>query len=283
MLEKIKSQSEWIKYAININSAADISAGMLKGAAKYNLNAQAHDTTIKLIRLALEQHLINISEIYIDTVGPPDAYRIKLEAIFPKVRKIVVAKKADSIYPVVSAASICAKVTRDDIMENWSFIEQGFNDESACQNVAHAKEGDDELYDKEDIDQEVSLKRKSKSRFGSGYPSGDYCASNRKDPNTVQWLKENCDPVFAYPRLIRFSWQTCTKLIKENCVDVTWHDDDEDDRKHGLDIRKFYQRKRMRDDVPAEEERKPKKSIEGREREQWLKDIIGLEPVTLKK
>jgi ribonuclease H2 subunit A len=37
----------------------------------------------------------------------------------------VVAKKADSIYPIVSAASICAKVSRDFILKEWHFVEKG--------------------------------------------------------------------------------------------------------------------------------------------------------------
>lgn len=44
-----------------------------------------------------------------DTVGDPEKYRIKLSEKFPNV-KFVVAKKADSLYPVVSGASIVAKV-----------------------------------------------------------------------------------------------------------------------------------------------------------------------------
>lgn len=45
-----------------------------------------------------------------DTVGDPEKYRVKLSELFPAI-KFVVAKKADSLYPVVSGASIVAKVT----------------------------------------------------------------------------------------------------------------------------------------------------------------------------
>lgn len=47
--------------------------------------------------------------MYVDTVGDPEKYRIKLSEKFPAI-KFVVAKKADSLYPVVSGASIVAKV-----------------------------------------------------------------------------------------------------------------------------------------------------------------------------
>jgi ribonuclease HII len=50
-----------------------------------------------------------LKKVYVDTVGDPEKYRTKLTEKFPGV-KFVVAKKADSLYPVVSGASIAAKV-----------------------------------------------------------------------------------------------------------------------------------------------------------------------------
>lgn len=52
---------------------------------------------------------MHIIQVYLDTVGDPEKYRTKLSQRFPAI-KFVVAKKADSLYPVVSGASIVAKV-----------------------------------------------------------------------------------------------------------------------------------------------------------------------------
>lgn len=57
----------------------------------------------------------DLSTVYVDTVGSPEKYTDLLKKEFSHYPKIefVVRKKADSLFKVVSAASIVAKVTRD--------------------------------------------------------------------------------------------------------------------------------------------------------------------------
>ncbi len=62
------------------------------------------------------------SQVFVDTVGDPDKYANKIRSHFPKI-KVTVSKKADSIYPIVSASSICAKVIRDQIVQTWKIDE----------------------------------------------------------------------------------------------------------------------------------------------------------------
>lgn len=65
-------------------------------------------------------------QVYVDTVGSPERYQEFLSTTFNDRIKFTVTKKADSLFPVVSAASIAAKVTRDTGMESWVFTEPGF-------------------------------------------------------------------------------------------------------------------------------------------------------------
>lgn len=107
---------------------------------------------------------------------------------------MTVAKKADSLYPIVSAASICAKVTRDRVIQNWKFVE----------------------------DIEVS------GKYGSGYPNGGIANLFNEflliviltDPLTKKFLEDNIDPIFGFPNLIRFSWSTASKILEEKAVPV---------------------------------------------------------------
>lgn len=107
-----------VGWATRTMTAKDISEGMLRstlGAGSYNLNEQAHDTTIQLIKEVLQLG-VNVKKIFVDTVGPPASYQAKLLRAFPGI-EVTVAKKADSIYPIVSTASVAAKVTRDKNLE----------------------------------------------------------------------------------------------------------------------------------------------------------------------
>lgn len=111
---------ESIGWAVEVISPNSISTSMLR-RAKHSLNEVSMDSAIALIQKAAALG-VNIAEVYVDTVGPPEKYEAKLSKIFPDF-KITVAKKADSTYPIVSAASICAKVSRDHALKVWQFRE----------------------------------------------------------------------------------------------------------------------------------------------------------------
>ncbi|ROW17092.1 hypothetical protein VPNG_01036 [Cytospora leucostoma] len=187
-------------WATSSLSARDISAGMLRPASAYNLNMQALDATVSLIRGVLDRG-VNIREIYVDTVGQPAAYQARLERIFPAVR-ITVAKKADSLYPCVSAASVCAKVTRDAALE-----------------VLYRRHVDGVVGDGEAGEGEGAVGNASMA-WGSGYPS---------DPRCVGWMKGNMHPVFGWGPECRFSWGTAKDMIegKGSGVKVEWPVEDE--------------------------------------------------------
>jgi len=174
-----------ISFNVIVITALEISQQMLK-LTKVNLNEISHNAAIDLIRNALALGF-KLKEVYVDTVGNKTTYQRKLKRLFPAL-KITVSEKADDKYPVVSAASICAKVLRDKIMEHFEFIEEDFEDRD----------------------------------FGSGYLA---------DQKTVNWVVRNCDKVFAFPTLVRFSWKPSQVAMKQSAVKVKWckYGDDDDD------------------------------------------------------
>ncbi|KAJ5105156.1 hypothetical protein NUU61_002503 [Penicillium alfredii] len=180
-------------YAIKLLSARDISSGMMRpGAAAYNLNAQAMDATIEIVRGVVEDRGIDVREVYIDTIGNPATYQQKLERIFPSL-KITVAKKADSLYPCVSAASVAAKVTRDVALE------------VLYEAVLRAQQPLDDT---------------SNPGWGSGYPSDSKC---------VGWLRRNMDPVFGWGNECRFSWGTAKEMLElKGGARVDWPAEEDD-------------------------------------------------------
>ncbi|XP_062405571.1 ribonuclease H2 subunit A [Sardina pilchardus] len=116
-LDEAKSFVGW---ALQVLSPNTISTSMLQ-RTKYNLNALSHDAAIGLVQYALDSG-VQLKEVFVDTVGPAEKYQEKLSQRFPGV-EVTVRPKADSLFPIVSAASICAKVARDHAVKNWKFLE----------------------------------------------------------------------------------------------------------------------------------------------------------------
>ncbi|KAL8546014.1 hypothetical protein ACS0TY_005938 [Phlomoides rotata] len=108
LFESLKTD-ESIRWAVDVIDPRELSAKMLR-KSKINLNEISHDSAIGLIKKALDPRVL-ISEVYLDTVGDAKKYRGKLSERFANI-KFVVAKKADILYPVVSGASIVAKVNK---------------------------------------------------------------------------------------------------------------------------------------------------------------------------
>lgn len=196
---------EHVGWAINSLSARDISAGMLKAGGAYNLNAQAMDATIELIRGVIERG-VNVAEIYVDTIGQPGTYQRKLAAVFPTC-KVVVEKKADSLFPVVSAASVVAKVSRDVSCE---VLYRGVVD--ARLEEERQKWRAEGVMEVEDGEEDAG--------WGSGYPSDARC---------VNWMKGDMDEMFGWGSECRFSWGTAKDMLEEKgaAVQVEWADDED--------------------------------------------------------
>lgn len=180
----------YIAWAVDIISPNEISTCMFRRSKK-SLNEVSMESAINLIKKALELE-VNVTEIYVDTVGPPEKYQAKLQAIFPDI-KITVAKKADSTYPIVSLASICAKVSRDHALKVWEFREE----------IEVPEDG-----------------------IGSGYPG---------DPVTKRFLK-NPEPVFGYPRIVRFSWSTAVNALVDNGGYIMEFEEDEEPGKEKVKL-----------------------------------------------
>lgn len=123
-LFKRLKETKRIGWTVASIPATEISHKMLR-RQPYSLNAISHDCAIELVKRAQDAG-VNVTEVFVDTVGDPQRYQDMLTARFRHTIKFVVAKKADSIYPCVSAASICAKVTRDLAIDKWEFKERGF-------------------------------------------------------------------------------------------------------------------------------------------------------------
>jgi ribonuclease H2 subunit A len=113
LFKKIK-ETDWLLWHVCSISPISISNAMMRESKKYSLNAMSHDCAIGMVKHFLNQG-VNITQLYVDTVGIESYYQDKLQQLFPSM-KIVVCKKCDDIYPICSAASICAKASPPTLM-----------------------------------------------------------------------------------------------------------------------------------------------------------------------
>lgn len=180
-----------------------ISKTMLK-PYPISLNTLSYQAVADIL-LRIFNNNSNIIEIYIDTVGDPETYKRFLLSHLPEAfqnMKIIIEKKADANYKVVSASSIIAKVTRDKLLHDWQWEE------------------------------DILLKNNFSHNYGSGYPGDETC---------VNWLVTSIQPVFGFPSIVRFSWSTAKEaLIKSKAINVIFECDEDDNTQGSEEITSFF-------------------------------------------
>eukprot|EP00484_Ammonia_sp_Unknown_P017028 CAMPEP_0197022938 /NCGR_PEP_ID=MMETSP1384-20130603/3734_1 /TAXON_ID=29189 /ORGANISM="Ammonia sp." /LENGTH=322 /DNA_ID=CAMNT_0042451065 /DNA_START=31 /DNA_END=996 /DNA_ORIENTATION=+ len=244
-LFKMIQSSNYLEWLVDAIPADWMSECMIQ-QNRYSLNEISHESAMNLIQITLDRGY-NLKHVYLDTVGPPEAYERKLINRFMGFDvKFTVSKKADALYPVVSAASICAKVVRDDILNQWCFAEKHLQHLSGKQlkqasPQANATEDDkeeegdiEEASDQDDEDedddvvlqQEMKKQRKSSKKNGKSSEMDDCWLGNGYPGHekTKQFMDGYCDKIFGYPNIVRFSWQTAKTILEERCANVSFSD-----------------------------------------------------------
>ncbi len=192
-----------------------ISAQMLR-AHPYSLNKMSWACCVSMVERIIAEG-VNVSRVYVDTVGDPQIYESWLTRQFQGQVDFCVRKKADALFKVVSAASICAKQTRDHDLESHvpAAADAGFLPEGGAGGAAIGKS------------------------VGSGYPG---------DPKAKAFLAKTHDPVFGFSQWVRHSWSTCKLINKDSGVVFDWGEDDEDDAQDAAQTKlgAFFSRKGAR-------------------------------------
>ncbi|KAI9913992.1 hypothetical protein PsorP6_005049 [Peronosclerospora sorghi] len=123
LFEKMQS-TEGLGWIVRFISAAEISDKMQRQTR--NLNEISRDAAIQLINEVQKKGAI-VKKVYVDTVGDPRWYQSFLTKHFNGTIEFRVEKKADSLFKIVSAASIAAKVTRDRVISEWKWESAGLD------------------------------------------------------------------------------------------------------------------------------------------------------------
>ncbi|KAG8876272.1 Cullin-3 [Tulasnella sp. 332] len=212
LLRTLSSEPDNLGWAVRIISPQDLSADMLR-RPPINLNIQSENATIHLIQTVIDKG-IDISELYVDALGPIAVWEKALREKFPTIPEITVCAKADSKFKIVGAASIAAKTTRDAWLDGWVW-EEGQNCHESQVKTATEATAMDEAGSPE---APVSSLPWPTTDYGSGYPS---------DPKTQAWIRTALDPTFGYPSIARFSWATIKVQLDANkqAHKVVWTDD----------------------------------------------------------
>lgn len=164
--------SDKLGWSVKVVTPQTISHSM-QMCNKYNLNSLSFDTVYAILDRIKAQGVI-VDHVFVDTLGKPETYKKQLSDRYPAY-SFTVCSKADSLFPVVGAASIFAKVTRDFNLENWT------------------PSGSSLSFDR---------------NFGSGYPSGNHQINTKYDllysyflfrSQYCQLVKEKYDKSFWVP------------------------------------------------------------------------------------
>uniref|UniRef100_A0A0G4HZ33 Ribonuclease n=1 Tax=Chromera velia CCMP2878 TaxID=1169474 RepID=A0A0G4HZ33_9ALVE len=187
MFESLQANTKDFGWVVLPLSSRDISRQMLR-KEKVTLNAIAQTATEDMIDSALRNGA-KLEGVFIDTVGNAEHYRAKLSRRFPHL-DIVVAEKADSTYPVVGAASILAKVSRDKILQTSIVPPSLFNfgrlgsDEEGSQKEKNAEK-------KNNIEAGEEKKNKVGVRVGHAEVQGGAKAEKQQNQTAGEKEKEN--------------------------------------------------------------------------------------------
>lgn len=102
------------EFICKYNHPSSITHSMVSG--EQNLNQISINSVVEILT-AITDNYSNIKAVYIDALGNCETYKRLLSTKFNL--KYVIEQKADSKFPIVSAASIMAKVSRDSVLNEF--------------------------------------------------------------------------------------------------------------------------------------------------------------------